>query len=126
MKSFVCAILIFAVILTGAAMYTQALSVETERLCNHLFLVEYYITSENWTACLAAFETLKKEWAMTEKWLKAIVGHRELDQIQMTLCEMQGYILVKNKDEATVKAGVLRLFFRLLPANESLSFVNIL
>lgn len=126
MKSFICAVLIFVLILAGAAAYTQVLNVTTDELINHLFVVEYYIAADDWSACGKAFDILKNEWAVTEKWLKAIVSHREIDQIQIALCELEGCIRVKNKDDATVKVVVLRQLFRLIPANESLSFVNIL
>lgn len=126
MKSFVCAVVIFILIFLGAGGYSFALSKSVETIDKQISLIEGHINDEKWDSCHQEMMHLMKNWKKTEKWLKSIVNHREIDRIQEILYELYGYVCVKNKEEAYVKAGVLRMSINCIPENEALSFINIL
>ena len=126
MKSFIIAMIIFVLIIAGSGYYTYALSKSIDNIEAKLSDVENNISEEKWEECKAKTEALMQDWEETQKWLKAIVNHKEIDLIIQTLYEMKGYIQAENKEEALVKAGVLKMFFRHIPENESLSLINIL
>jgi len=126
MKSFMVAMIIFVLIILGSGYYSYALTKSIDNIEVKLSEVEASLLNHNWDECNEKTEALMQDWEKTQKWLKAIVNHKEIDVIIQTLYEMKGYIRVKNKEEALVKVGVLRMFFRHIPENESLALINIL
>ena len=126
MKSFICAVIIFISIFIGAGVYTHALSEEVKQMENRLSAVVSCVEKEDWDDCNKKTKDLVDEWHKTQKWLKAIVNHKEIDLILETLYEMKGYIDVKNREEALVKAEVLKVLLKHIPENEALSVMNIL
>ena len=121
-----CAVIIFSSIFIGAGFYTRVLSKEVKQMEDHLFDVVSYLKQEDWENCNKKTKELLKEWHSTQKWLKAIINHKEIDLILETLYEMKGYIDVKNREEALVKAEVLKVLLEHIPENEALLFINIL
>ena len=126
MKSFMVAMIIFVLIILGSGYYSYALTKSIDNIEVKLSEVEASLLNHNWDECNEKTEALMQDWEKTQKWLKAIVNHKEIDVIIQALYEMKGYIRVKNKEEALVTVGVLRMFFRHIPANESLAIINIL
>ncbi len=126
MKSFICAIIIFSSIFVGTGYYNHVLSEEIEKIENHLSDVVSSLDENDWEQCNKKTEDLMKEWDKTQKWLKAVINHKEIELILQTLYEMKGYIKVQNKKEALVKAEVLKVLFEHIPENEALSVMNIL
>ncbi|MBQ2696794.1 MAG: DUF4363 family protein [Clostridia bacterium] len=126
MKSFMVAMIIFVLIILGSGYYSYALTKSIDNIEVKLSEVEASLLNHNWDECNEKTEALMQDWEKTQKWLKAIVNHKEIDVIIQALYEMKGYIRVKNKEEALVTVGVLRMFFRHIPENESLALINIL
>ncbi len=126
MKSFICAIVIFVSTFIGIGYYTHIVSEEVQNMENHLLDVISCLEQEDWEICNKKTETLMQEWDKTQKRLKAVINHKEIDMILQTLYEMKGYIDVQNKEEALIKADVLQVFLEHIPENEALSLMNIL
>lgn len=93
---------------------------------NYLSDVVSCLQEDDWENCNKKTEIMMQEWDKTQKWLKAIVNHNEIDLILQTISEMKGCIDVKNKNDALAKAEVLKVLFEHIPENEALSVMNIL
>ncbi|MBR7164103.1 MAG: DUF4363 family protein [Clostridia bacterium] len=126
MKSFIGAMVIFAFIFAGTGYYSKVLSAEINHLEQRLSEVTDCLQHDDWEGCKEKTDALMHDWNKAQKWLKSIVNHKEIDLILQTLYEMKGYVDVENKDEALIKAGVLKMFFQHIPENEALSIMNIL
>lgn len=126
MKSFICAIVIFISIFIGSGYYTHLLSKEVQDMQNYLSDVVSCLKEDDWESCNKKTEIMMQEWGKTQKWLKAIVNHNEIDLILQTISEMKGYIDVKNKNDALAKAEVLTVLLNHIPENEALTVMNIL
>lgn len=125
MKSFAVALGIFILVFIGTGYYTHRLDKEIEHLEIRLLDVQDCITKKDWPNSKNKTKALIDDWEKAQNWLKAIVNHKEMDLIMQTLYELKGYVDVKNKDEALVKAGVLKVFLEHIPANEALTLNNI-
>ncbi len=126
MKSFICAIIIFVSIFIGAGYYTHVLAEEVENIENHLADVVSCLEQDDWKNCDQKTKKMMQEWDKTQKWLKAVVNHSEIDLIMQAIYEMKGFIDVKNRNDALVKAEVLKVLLEHIPENEALSIMNIL
>ncbi len=126
MKSFVCAMLIFCIVITGSVIYLKILGRDMEEICQCISELEDYAKKEDWNQCKDSAHELKSRWDGTKKWLMAVIDHREIDLIQEAICEVTGYCDAKDKDEILVKTGVLEMLFRHIPENEEVSLINIL
>jgi len=61
-----------------------------------------------------------------ENEIKEVQEKSESEWVLMVVADAKTMNEVKNKEEALVKVGVLRMFFRHIPENESLALINIL
>ncbi len=125
MKSFAVALGIFILVFIGTGYYTHRLNEEIEHLESRLSDVSDSVTKEDWDKSKDKTKILMDDWDKAQNWLKAIVNHKEMDLIMQTLYEMKGYIDAENKEEALVKAGVLKVFLEHIPENEALTLNNI-
>ena len=126
MKSFICAMLIFLIVITGSVIYLRTLDRDVETICQCISKLEEYAEKEDWQKCKEAAGELQSRWNKTKKWLMTIIDHREIDLIQEVLYEVTGYCDAKNQDEILVKTGVLEMMFRHIQENEDVSLINIL
>ncbi len=126
MKSFLCAMLLAAFIIVGAGTYSYFLKNTMTDLETYVTIVKNYAENENWEACQPATQELLEKWKKTENWLMTVIGHREINRIQETLSEIEGYATTENQEEMLVKTGVLKMLFQQILINEEVSLVNIL
>lgn len=126
MKSFIFAILILVLIIVGTSYYSYALENAVERLERQLTEAETYIEASDWENGRKTLSGLSEDWLKTQSWLKAIINHKAIDQVDQTICEVLGYAQFENEEETLVKTSVLRMILQNIPLNESVSLVNIL
>ncbi len=126
MKSFIFAILILVLIIVGTSYYSYALENVVERLERQLTEAETYIEASDWENGRKTLSGLSEDWLKTQNWLKAIINHKAIDQVDQTICEVLGYAQFENEEETLVKTSVLRMILQNIPLNESVSLVNIL
>lgn len=126
MKSFIFAILILVLIIVGTSYYSYSLENAVERLERQLTEAETYIEASDWENGRKTLSGLSEDWLKTQSWLKAIINHKAIDQVDQTICEVLGYAQFENEEETLVKTSVLRMILQNIPLNESVSLVNIL
>ncbi len=118
--------LLAAFIIVGAGTYSYFLKNTMTDLETYVTIVKNYAENENWEACQPATQELLEKWKKTENWLMTVIGHREINRIQETLSEIEGYATTENQEEMLVKTGVLKMLFQQILINEEVSLVNIL
>jgi|CZCA01.1.fsa_nt_gi hypothetical protein len=94
-------------------------------LATLLLATQEAIVEDNWplaeerlNASLARWEELQPPWS-------ALINHKEIDEIQMTLERAKEYILSRDKKSAVAEVAVAKLLVEHVPEKERLSWSNI-
>ena len=126
MKIFWCAMLILLIMIVGAYYYTYVLDQTMLRLEDHINKLEATAAVGNWTDCEKILQQLISDWNGSQIYLNSFTDHKETDDIQKLISEIEGYTKIRDYGSLLVKTGVLRSVMQHMPKSEQLSLENIL
>ena len=126
MKSFISAMLLFALMVTGAGLYTKHLEKTLYDFQLQVKTLEASIHKDDWQQSKKQFANLEHEWDEKQTWMKVFIDHRDIEEIETVICEIRGYLAYENAEDALVKTAVLSALFIHLPESESITLNNIL
>lgn len=126
MKSFIIAVSIGVVMITGCILYMVRVEKISENLIDLNKEIISSLEKEDYEgakhALKGASDYLEKELIM----LAATGNHTELDQMQIYISQISEYISEKHKGDALAQAKALMIMFKHLPKNYRLKPENIL
>lgn len=126
MKGFICAIIILALLFTGAFMYVRTLDKLVNSLEEHIKKIESEAKKEDWQQCKNEIEEATKHWNEIQIKLKAFIEHRDIDEIHRIMSEIKGYAEFTDKENLLVSLEILKTLVHHIPENEKLTLENIL
>lgn len=108
---------------TGTILYLERTATGLAQL---LLATQDAVLVEDWNkaeemlnASLARWEALQQAWS-------ALINHKEVDEIQMTLERAKEYVANQEKTSALAELAVAKLLVEHVPGKEKLSLSNIL
>jgi len=125
MKSFIGALAVLVLLLVVACIYADCLNDTVDALNESINELEASIRNEDWNRCAGLTQSLIADWKKAEKWMKMFIDHRQMDVINQTVYEMEGYISCKNHDDSAAKVVMLQNLLEHIPASEAILFENI-
>ena len=126
MKAFICAMVILALVITGASLYAYNLGRTVDRLEAAAAVMADYAVVEDWPGCRSALSDFFEDWNKVYPHLEFFIHHNDIDRINQLLYEIEGYTTVENRDDFLVKCGVIRMLIHQIPDNERFTLENIL
>lgn len=109
------------------SLYTQSYLGRTSiQLEKHIDSLEKGINAEDWETVDKNLESTINEWQHSKKTWAILIDHLEIDNIDETLSRMKEFIKTKEVPSALAEASALKLYFRHIPAKETMSIENIL
>lgn len=126
MRSFICAIIIGIILVTGSIAYTNHIEKISDELieCNNI--IYSLVSEENYSEAEKIIEMLSLYIDNKTLMLAATGNHEEIDKIEITIAELKEYILQHSKADALAHTEALNVLFRHLPKNYKLRTENIL
>lgn len=126
MKSFIASLIIAVIIVSGTVFYTHRIELVSEKLAEDnqkiISLIEKddFDSASEFTKDMADYVDKKKIA------LAIIMDHSDLDKIETSIAELQGYIEGKVKTDSVAKCNTLDVMIRHMPKNYKLKIENIL
>ena len=109
-----------------ASLYTQSYLGKTSiKLEKQVHTLQVGINAEDWETVGINLDSTIIEWEQSKKTWAMLIDHLEIDNIDETLSRMKEYINARDVPSALAEASALSLYFRHIPAKESLSIENI-
>lgn len=126
MKSFWMALVIAGLLIGGGILFNMNIDNVTEELADKEKKITSLIKEES-------FDDAKKEIGDLKKYiddkmivLASVVDHKNIDEIELCIAEMEGYTMEKVRSEALTKCKKLEHLINHLPVNYSITLQNIL
>ena len=126
MKSFIIAIIIATIMITGSITYTINIEKISDELSSHNERVIKLIEDENFDAAMEIAEFMDKYIDDKKIMLAATGDHEDIDKMEIYLSELTEYIKGNHKSDALAHAKALKTLFEHLPKNYRLKPENIL
>lgn len=126
MRTFIAALLVAALMLTGIGIYIGYLTKTTEELSNLVTEISEQAKQEKWEACKERIKTLTQQWEHHEKILCAFTDHGDLDEIRRTISEVDENARFEDSQNTAMYASVLLILIERLTENEYPTWENIL
>ncbi len=126
MKGFICAIIILALLFTGAFIYVHKLEELVSSLEDHIQKIEDSARDDHWEQCMTDIDRTMEHWNEIQIRLKAFIEHRELDEIHRRIVEVKSYAEFSDKENLLVSLEILKTLVSHIPENEKLTLENIL
>lgn len=123
MKIFFVATIVGALLICGGVFFDRCIenfSVEMLEICESLE------GETDWNMALKKEEKLQDYLEGKHLLLASIINHDHIDEIEVCITELKGYIMENNSEEATVKCEKLKLLLDRLPKEYGVSLENIL
>lgn len=125
MKVFLCAMLILALLITGAVCYTSTLDKRVQQLESELTQLEKNIESADWVASAAVLNSFSERWEKQQKRIKIFAEHDGVDEVYRLLLEMKGCMQNQDQNELLSKISLMHYWLGQIPKNERLTLENI-
>ena len=126
MKTFLLAIVVTVLVLTGMCFYIHYLNETTRAFDESAKRIEEFMEEKNWDACQKEVESLQENWKKQNNILSAFTDHAELDEIKKTINEISACVRFKNVEETHLHTKKLRILTDRMRENEYPTFENIL
>lgn len=125
MKTFIGAICILALLITGTWFYSQKINENVHQTEHMIERIEKSVHQKDFAESKSAVDELENRWNVTEQWFKGFMDHRRLDLINQTFYELKEYINEENEEEILIKCGVFRKLLNDVTESERLSLENV-
>ncbi len=126
MKSFITAIVIAALLISGSLFYSKYLEKESYALLEINSKISDAISSDDYTLANFYITEFSNTIDGFEEFYLATGNHTEIDCIKTNLAELRSFAKGKMKEDALAKTYVLDFLLTHLPENMRLKIGNIL
>ena len=126
MKTFVVAIIILIIMVTGSYIYVCWLDSTVVKLNESLQAMDAYVFAKDWTSCGMTMEEVNNQWKKAFPMLSYFMYHFDLDTINQTINEINRCIEIQNGDMFLIRNKKLQELLKQLTAAEELCIENIL
>ncbi|MBR4723560.1 MAG: DUF4363 family protein [Clostridia bacterium] len=126
MKSFIGAMLIFAILLVSGFAFNSCLNSTSDRLLRSCENISGKVKTEDFEAAYKSAEELSKYIDGKKPLISSILDHGSIDDIETEISELLGYTENKDKINSIVSLKKLAHMFEHLPENYSVKLQNIL
>lgn len=126
MKGVIISLCIAAAIVTGSLIYTKHIDNVSERLSQMNITVRESLDREDFVSASAATKNIEDYLERQRTLLAATANHEELEQIEINIAEMRGYIGGEMKADAISRSNTLGFLFEHMPKNYKMHLENIL
>lgn len=126
MKTFISALLVAMILLSGIVAYIFFLNQTAEKFITLTKEVAAYADFEDWENSSKKMQELEHIWKQKNNILRAFTNHDDLDQAEQTLFELKESVKFQNKENTSRFSAVMLSFIERLTDNESPTWENIL
>ena len=126
MKSFWAAVVIAVLLIGGGILFNMNIDHVTEELAEKEEKITALIEKGNFPDAKKEIDELKKYIDDKMIVLASVVDHKNIDEIELCVAEMEGYTKEKSRTEAIAKCKKLEHLINHLPINYSVTLQNIL
>ena len=116
---------IAAIIATGGILTQRYLDRSSDQLATRLGRVRQAVEQRDWQGSESSFRDLEKCWHSVDKNWALFTDHLELDNLEMSLTRLQGFIEAQDEVNAMVEAGEVLSLIRHVPERERLTWRNV-
>lgn len=125
MRTFILAVVILAIIITGCLASIHYINTETKSMQEQLTKLEKQIYAEDWDKARTEYKSFKGQWDEIHPIWSMLIDHYEIDYINMDLSELEAFIINKDKINALAKTSSLHVMVGHIPEKEYLTLRNI-
>lgn len=126
MKTFIVALLVLAILLTGIFIYSGYIEKIDHNLTKIISNLEEHISNKNWNMSEKELKKLINTWKKDEKVLAMFNDHEDLDKIKLTIAELTESIHFKDDQHSQKAIEDFKVLLERLVKNESFDLENIL
>lgn len=126
MKSFIAAMVIFAVLTAGGMIFDRCLNETSSKLSESCGDISGDIEENDFEGAYAKTEELAEYIDGKKPLLSSILDHSSIDEIEQEISELSGYTEKRDGIDAAVSVKKLKHSLRHLPENYALKLQNIL
>lgn len=126
MKTFIIALLVLVILITGILTYCSYLRSVEDDLMMIIENISLEIHRNDWEKSKKNYELLDKKWDSSEKILAMFNDHGELDEIKLVIGDLKESISCENLEHALKSITEIEILLERLKKNESLTLENIL
>ncbi len=126
MKSFWAALVIAVLLIGGGVLFNMNIDHVTEEMSEKEEKITALIEKESFDGAKKEIDDLKKYIDDKMIVLASVVDHKNIDEIELCVAEIEGYTKEKVRSEALTKCKKLEHLINHLPINYSVTLQNIL
>lgn len=126
MKSFWAAVVIAALLIGGGILFNKNIDKVTQELSEKEGKITSLIEEKDFEEAGKEIDGLKKYIDEKMIVLASVVDHKNVDEIELCVAEIEGYTREKSKTEALTKCKKLEHLINHLPINYRVTLQNIL
>lgn len=126
MKTFIVALLVLAILLTGIFIYSWYIEKIDHNLTKIISDLEEHISNENWDMSEEELKKLIYTWENNEKILAMFNDHEDLDKIRLAISQLSESIHHEEDEHSQIAIEEIKVLLERLVKNESFDLENIL
>lgn len=126
MRSFITAVILFAVLIGGGILLIDRIEDISDELLKQNHNIIQLIENDELDKASEHIDKLRKYIDEKRKIVSTTMDHGYADTIDIYICELEKYVDCNNKDDALARSQVLDMLFEHLPRNYRLKWENIL
>lgn len=126
MKTFIVALLVLAILLTGIFIYSGYIEKIDHNLTKIINNIQEYVSKENWNMSEKELKKLIDTWKKDEKILAMFNDHEDLDKIRLAIGELSESVHHKDDEHSQKAIEDFKVLLERLVKNESFDLENIL
>lgn len=126
MKTFIIAIVVLLIIVTGGTCYKWYLNKVEEELSSMLDEISDMFQSEDWDKISNKTEEVSEKWEKNEAYLSMFNDHEDVDDIRLSISNLKESIRYQDKEHSQKAVEETKILLNRLRKNETLSLENIL
>lgn len=126
MKTFLSAILVFVLMLSGIAYSIFYVSNISEELQEDIISISKTAQAENWNECDISIKRFENEWNKNEKILYFFTDHKNIDEVRSVVEKIKVCVFYHNAEETVVHTSILYMLVEYIKENELPLAENIL
>lgn len=126
MKTFIIALLVLGVMISGIVGYSFYMKNFEEKLLKNVDDISIKINEEDWESSHNEYKKMDRFWNKNKKILAMFNDHGDLDDIELEIVDLNESIVHKDKQHSLKAVDNIKVLLKRLAKNESFSIENIL